>query len=63
MQMGNELGQIKAGYLADLLLVDGNPLADVSILRDKKRLLAIMKDGSFHKAPTKSAKAAQVAAE
>jgi hypothetical protein len=29
--------------------VDGNPLADVSILRDKKRLLAIMKDGSFHK--------------
>jgi imidazolonepropionase-like amidohydrolase len=63
MQMGNELGQIKPGYLADLLLVDGNPLADVSILRDKKRLLAIMKDGSFHKAPTKAAKAAQVAAE
>jgi len=63
MQMGNELGQVKAGYLADLILVDGNPLADVSILRDKKRLLAIMKDGSFHKAPTKSSKAAQVAAE
>jgi imidazolonepropionase-like amidohydrolase len=64
MQMGNELGQIKTGYLADILLVDGNPLADVSILRDKKRLLAIMKDGSFHKAPPqKPAKPAQVAAE
>jgi imidazolonepropionase-like amidohydrolase len=64
MQMGDELGQIRAGYLADILLVDGNPLADVSILRDKKRLLAIMKDGSFHKGPPqKSAKSAQVAAE
>jgi imidazolonepropionase-like amidohydrolase len=63
MQMGHELGQVKAGYLADLLLVDGNPLADVAILRDRKRLLAIMKDGSFHKAPQKSAKSAQVAAE
>jgi imidazolonepropionase-like amidohydrolase len=63
MQMGHELGQVKAGYLADLLLVDGNPLADVAILRDRKRLLAIMKDGSFHKAPQKPAKSAQVAAE
>jgi imidazolonepropionase-like amidohydrolase len=63
MGMGNELGQIKAGYLADLLLVDGNPLADVSILRDRNRLSAIMKDGVFHKEPRKTAKAAQVAAE
>ncbi len=51
MLMGNELGEVKEGYLADLLLVDGDPLADLSILLDKKRLLAIMKDGVFHKAP------------
>jgi imidazolonepropionase-like amidohydrolase len=63
MQMGHELGQIKPGYLADILLVDGNPLTDVAMLRDKKRLLAIMKDGSFHKEPQKAAKAARVAAE
>ena len=63
MGMGNELGQIKPGYLADILLVDGNPVADVGILKDKRRLLAIMKDGSFHKEPRKQAKAAQVAAE
>jgi imidazolonepropionase-like amidohydrolase len=63
MGMGNELGQIKVGHLADVLLVDGNPLADVSMLRDKDRLLAIMKDGAFHKEPRKRAKAAQVAAE
>jgi imidazolonepropionase-like amidohydrolase len=27
MMMGNELDQIKPGVLADILLVDGNPLA------------------------------------
>ncbi len=51
MGMGDELGQIREGWLADLLLVDGDPLADVRILQDKTRLLAIMKDGKFHKAP------------
>ena len=51
MMMGGELGQIKPGYLADLILVDGNPLANVKILQDANKLLAIMKDGAFHKAP------------
>ncbi len=63
MMMGNELGQIKEGYLADIILVDGNPLADVSILQDASRLLGIMKDGSFHKDPTDQPAAARVAAE
>ena len=51
MKRGHELGQIKEGYLADLLLVDGDPLANIAILRDPKRLLAVMKDGVFAKAP------------
>jgi imidazolonepropionase-like amidohydrolase len=51
MMKGHELGQIKEGYLADLLLVDGDPLANIAILRDPKRLLAVMKDGVFAKAP------------
>ena len=51
MCMSDELGMIKEGYLADLLLVDGDPIADVRILQDKNRILAIMKDGKFHKAP------------
>ncbi len=54
MEMGDELGMVKEGYLADLLLVDGDPLADVRILQNKDRLLAIMKDGKFHKAPRAS---------
>lgn len=51
MKRGKELGQIQEGWLADLLLVDGDPLADLSILLNKNKLLAIMKDGVFHKEP------------
>lgn len=51
MMMGNELGQIREGWLADLLLVDGDPIANIRVLQDKDRLLAIMKDGKFHKEP------------
>jgi imidazolonepropionase-like amidohydrolase len=51
MGLGDELGQVKPGYLADVLLVDGDPLANVRILQDKNRLLAIMKDGKFYKEP------------
>ncbi len=51
MNMETELGMLKEGWLADMILVDGDPLADVRILQDKNRILAIMKDGKFHKAP------------
>jgi len=51
MGMAGELGQIKAGYLADLLLVDGNPLEDIKLLQNQDALLVIMKDGRLHKAP------------
>jgi imidazolonepropionase-like amidohydrolase len=57
----NELGQIKEGYLADLLLVDGDPVSNISILQDKNRLLAIMKDGEFHKAPEIAAQRTRLA--
>jgi imidazolonepropionase-like amidohydrolase len=46
-----DLGQVRDGFLADLLLVDGDPLADITCLQDRNKLLAIMKDGAFHKAP------------
>jgi imidazolonepropionase-like amidohydrolase len=51
MMHPNDLGMIKEGALADLLLVDGDPLADIKILQDKARILAVMKDGEFHRAP------------
>ena len=49
MQRGDELGQIRAGYLADLLIVDGNPLADIRILQDPNRIEAVMVGGRFTK--------------
>jgi imidazolonepropionase-like amidohydrolase len=51
MMQGGELGQIKDGYLADILLVDGDPLSNLAILRDQKKILAVMKDGTFYKRP------------
>jgi imidazolonepropionase-like amidohydrolase len=46
-----ELGVVREGALADLLLVDGDPLADIAILQDRAAIRMIMKDGQLHKAP------------
>jgi hypothetical protein len=51
MGMGDELGLIREGFLADLVLVDGDPLVEIAILQDRDRLAAIMKDGVLYKAP------------
>jgi len=53
MGMPGELGVIKPGALADLLLVDGDPLADIEILQSRHALRVIMKDGALHTAPEK----------
>jgi imidazolonepropionase-like amidohydrolase len=45
----DELGKVAPGYLADLILVDGDPLADITVLQDHDKLDYIMKDGLFHK--------------
>ncbi|MFP6603014.1 MAG: amidohydrolase family protein [Pirellulaceae bacterium] len=49
MDMPEELGQVREGFLADLLLVEGNPLDDLLLLLDRDRLQAVMKDGELHK--------------
>ena len=51
MGLSGRLGQVREGFLADLLLVNGDPLAEIGILQDRDRLIAIMKGGSFHKPP------------
>ena len=51
MGHGGELGVIRAGALADLLLVDGNPLVDQSVLVGPDRFAMIMKDGQMHRDP------------
>lgn len=51
MGLKGELGVIRAGALADLLLVDGDPLKDQSVLVGPSRFSMIMKDGKMHKDP------------
>jgi imidazolonepropionase-like amidohydrolase len=42
-------GQVAPGVHADLLVVDGDPLADVTLLEDPRRVHAILKSGAFFK--------------
>jgi imidazolonepropionase-like amidohydrolase len=45
-----QLGCIRQGCVADILVVDGNPLEDISTLGSGgDRLSVIMKEGCFHK--------------
>jgi imidazolonepropionase-like amidohydrolase len=44
----DNLGKLNAGYLADIIAVDGNPLADLSAIR---RVKFVMKDGNVFKKP------------
>jgi imidazolonepropionase-like amidohydrolase len=49
MMRGHELGQIQPGYIADLVMVDGDPLQDLGILTDPSRIVMVMQDGVVHK--------------
>ena len=45
----HEIGTIEAGKAADLVVVDGDPLADIAILRDAGRIEMVMKEGRIVK--------------
>jgi imidazolonepropionase-like amidohydrolase len=47
LNRSGELGIVAPGALADLLVVDGNPLEDVGVLEAPERLQAVMKGGRF----------------
>lgn len=47
-RLDSRIGTLEPGKLADLLVVDGDPLDDISILQDKSRLSLIMKEGSVY---------------
>ncbi|MGQ9647665.1 MAG: amidohydrolase family protein [Thermodesulfobacteriota bacterium] len=44
-----KIGTLEKGKLADLLVVDGDPLKDIRLLQDKDKILVIMKEGCFYK--------------
>ncbi|MED5396052.1 MAG: amidohydrolase family protein [Pseudomonadota bacterium] len=45
LQLGDSLGSLQAGKLADVVVFDGDPLADISGLRDRQRIKWVIKDG------------------
>jgi imidazolonepropionase-like amidohydrolase len=46
MRMADRIGSLRPGRLADLVVVDGDPLADIAVLQDRARL-SVMKDGRW----------------
>lgn len=43
------LGLVREGWLADLLLVDGNPLENIKVFQDRDNIKMVMKDGAYFK--------------
>jgi imidazolonepropionase-like amidohydrolase len=43
------LGVVEEGAIADLLLVDGDPLANLELLTDPAKLSVVMKGGVVHR--------------
>jgi len=45
--MKDDLGTIEAGKLADLLVINGDPVRDITVLQDRANLDVIMRGGKF----------------
>jgi len=61
MKLDRDSGIIEAGKRADLILVDGDPLSNIKILQDKKRILSVMNDGEIYNAPEGNRQSLRVA--
>ena len=47
--LDSQLGTIEPGKLADLIVVEGDPIKDIAVLQQKEKILVVMKDGQFFK--------------
>ncbi len=43
--MGDKTGTIEAGKLADIIIVDGNPLADIKVLQEVEKIKMVILEG------------------
>jgi imidazolonepropionase-like amidohydrolase len=46
LDMSDKIGTLEAGKLADVIVVDGDPLVDIAVLRNRKNILKIYKGGN-----------------
>ena len=46
MHAEGDLGTLEPGRIADVLVLDGDPLADVRVLQDKERIVEVVKEGT-----------------
>ena len=44
----SSIGTVEPGKLADLIVVDGDPLTDITVLQNKQRISLVMKDGQVY---------------
>ena len=49
LDMENEIGTVEVGKYADLVVVDGDPLADIALLQDENRIVQVFKGGKTFK--------------
>jgi imidazolonepropionase-like amidohydrolase len=47
MGRGAEIGTLAPGKLADLVVVDGDPSADIALLQNAQKIRAVLKGGRF----------------
>lgn len=43
--LAHEIGTLEPGKLADVLIVDGDPIADIRVLEDRSRFVAVLQGG------------------
>ncbi len=45
----DRIGTLRPGKLADLVVLDGDPLQDITLFQQREKMLVIMKEGQFYK--------------
>jgi imidazolonepropionase-like amidohydrolase len=48
LKRDKDIGTLEAGKIADIVAVDGDPLADIRILQERKRIQLVMKEGDIY---------------
>ena len=51
--IADDIGTLEVGKLADLIAIDGDPLADIRILQDERKIPLVLQSGRIVKGPGK----------